>query len=215
MKAIRYIIIMSTFLWAGMQHTHAQTDPSSIPLGEELLNSKGRIITTRKLIESHARIHSVPIEVKMQKISPDLYTLSIPIEMSSAVEEYPQGRQLGFQDKMGHIIVQTINGVSVPPTVSTTDESESSQFSDCIYTADLYKMLDLYKQGSAFESGNGYFCHPRFILTQEQLKVLQKKGNSVQRIVVAKADGNCFWFYYPTSKFQKEIGKIIAKMAKP
>ena len=209
MKAIRYFIILVTILFAGIASTHAQTDISSTTLGEALLTSKGRTITTRRLIESHARIHSVPIEVKIQKISPGLYTLSIPIEMSSAVEEYPQGRQLGFQDNMGNIIIQTINGVSVTPTVSTTDESESSQFfSDRIYsnnTADT---------NSAFESGNGYFCHPRFILTQEQLEVLQKKGNAVQRIVVAKADGNGFWFYYPTNKFQKEIAKLILKFKK-
>lgn len=207
MKAIRYIIIMSAFLWAGMQHTHAQTDPSSITLGEALLNSKGRTITTRKLIESHATINSVPIEVTLQKIGPKLYTFSLPIEMPNAVEEYPQGRQLGFQDNMGNIIVQTINGVSVNPTASMTDENDENRFfSDRIHS------------NSTFEASNPkdyYFCHPRFILTQEQLDVLLKKGDSIQRIVVTKADGNSFWYYYPTSKFQKEIGKIIAKMAKP
>ena len=206
MKAIRYIIIMSTFLWAGMQHTHAQTDPSSIPLGEELLNSKGRIITTRKLIESHATINSVPIDVKLQKVAPSLYTLSIPIEVSNAVEEYPEGRELAFQDNRGNIILQAINGVSVNPTLYLDEDQESNQFFS--YRIHSY---DVFEVGNPNDS---YFCHPRFILTEEQLNLLYKKGNSIQRIVVTKADGNSFWFYYPTSKFQKEMGKIITKMAK-
>ena len=107
---------------------------------------------------------------------------------------------------MGNIIVQTINGVSVNPTASMTDENDENRFfSDRIHS------------NSTFEASNPkdyYFCHPRFILTEEQLNLLYKKGNSIQRIVVTKADGNSFWYYYPTSKFQKEIKKLIDKMSK-
>lgn len=148
---------------------------------------------------------SFPVSVWVEQLNDTLFTLIVPVETDTEIDEYPTGRQLIILTPMGQPEQQWTNVVDVYPVYGSWEEVDGMRLTQ------TYDGIG--KTTGLSEKGN-FFVYPHFQFSLSQLEKLLKNPDVIARIAVDTYKADNYWNFYPTMQTEHELRRILEKSAK-
>lgn len=163
-------------------------------------------VETTKLLYGISQMHRISQWTWLEQVNDTLFAISVPVRVSSGVEEYPAGRQMQILDGRGAIMVTC-----------------SNMFTEIAYEG----TPDTYEAHVQVKSNNGninstlsgdvdrdYFCYPRFLISKTDIEYVIDHADDISRFAVDTSRGNNYWILYPDRQFGPELQKMVNKLMK-
>lgn len=161
---------------------------------------------TMKLFVGHMQNRAIAQISWVEHLTDTTFTLVVPVRMPTMVEEYPTGRRMTVTDYNGHIIA---TGTCIEQAVPEEGLPKSW---DPFIRPSTNNAAD---NASPFTTNErDYFAYPRFSFTKAELEYMIDHASELACFAVDTSRGDNFWMYYPSTKFSKELQKILNKMQK-
>lgn len=160
------------------------------------------LLKSKKMICGHYLGDNVNINSWIGQLADTLYTLVLPISVSSMVDEYPAGRTLLVLGDYDRQMMMLENVVDAYPVAGDPDEMTDRQLTKSSTGVD--------KTPGVVEQENLY-CYPRFQLTGTQMQYLIDHSAEVKRIVVDTYRADNYWNYFPAESLHDMLEKALQK----
>lgn len=167
--------------------------------------AKNSYETTKLLVGWHNG-HIIPQICWVEQLDEFLFTIVIPVHMSSMVDEYPIGRKMTVTDINGHVVAtgecieQALPKEGIPQSWDPFIRLSGAEMNE---------------DGSTFTSNDRVcFAYPRFSFSKTEMEYMIDHYNELVCFAVDTSRGNNFWKYYPSTKFARELQKILNLMQK-
>lgn len=184
-----------------------QEKPKAADMGN--IHNKG--VETNKLLCGHVGDSSRPQICRFEQVSDTLFSLIIPLQVKSLIDEYSIGRKMIFLDILDNQLLTVINGMDAQPIVGEPNNIER--------IIHVQAIGEDYQPGQVVVTDNpsaaredGIYVYPRFQFTINQLMDLLGNGADVKRIAIDTPHADNYGILYPTSRFKDELRRVIGKL---
>ncbi len=140
----------------------------------------------------------------VEQMNDTLFTLILPIQTETVVDEYPQGRTLTLLSVFDQQFMQWSNVVDAYPIPGQPGELNATVLTQSYTGGDNVP-------GISADVKNCY-AYPHFQFSLSQLERLVAKPAELQRIVVDTYKADNYWNFYPTNETESLLKKLLEKV---
>ena len=161
------------------------------------------ILHSNKILCGRYMGENVPVDTWIEQLNDTLFTIIVPIETNTEIDEYPRGRQLIVLTGLGQPMQQWANVVDAYPVLGSWEDVAGMR---------LTQSYD----GIGTPPGGGnekrkFYVYPHFQFTLSELQSLIKEVNTINRFAVDTYNADNLWNFYPTLDTAEELNKILQK----
>lgn len=164
------------------------------------------LIKSKKLICGMADGRNIPQNAWIEQIQDTVFSLILPISVSSVIDEYPAGRTLTLISTANSAVMELKNVVDAYPVKGDPDEMTDRR---------------LTQSGNGVDNGpyedtddKNLFCYPHFRITSSQIEYIISHLDQILSINVDTYKADNFWNLYLMSGADGILRNAMKKAAK-
>lgn len=161
---------------------------------------------TTKLLYGISQMHRIQQLTWLEQVNDTLFAISVPVRVSSGVEEYPAGRQMQILDGRGAIMATCSNMFTEIAQEGLPDSYEAH--------VQVKSNNGNLNSSLAADVNSDYFCYPRFQISKADIEYIIDHADDISRFAVDTSRGNNYWILYPDKQFGRELQKMVNKLMK-
>lgn len=184
----------------GHQRIHVTLEPrrkSPLVGHERIVLSSDALFCGKYLGEE------VPQWAWIEQLNDTAFTLILPIQTETTVDEYSQGRTLTLLSASGRQLMQWANVVDAYPVTGQPGEISHTVLTQSYTGGDNSPGISAVTQQC--------YAYPHFQFSLSQLRQLVASPDQLHRIVVDTYKADNYWNFYPTSRTAELLRSVLER----